>query len=93
MSMSTSVYGIRPADEAYRAMESVWKACTAAKVPIPKPVLDFFNGVNPDPSGVLVDIEEHPAVSKWSDPEKDGFEVDLTKLDPTIKKLRFVNNW
>lgn len=97
MGMSTYVLGIRPADENYRKMLAVWEACQAAKVKPPREVEDFFAGIDPDPAGVKVDLSEQSSgVKKWRGEKNEaaeGIEVDLRKLDPTIKILRFVNSW
>lgn len=97
MGMSTHVVGIRPADGTFAKMANVWNACKAAGVPVPKAVTDFFDGEGPEPGGVRVDVthDGRGAVSVWKDAEdaREGYEVDLTKLDPTVKVLRFYNSW
>jgi hypothetical protein len=96
MGMSTYVLGIRPADDTYRKMLAVWEACQSAKVKPPKEVADFFANIDPDPAGVVVGLAQSSAVTKWQGEKNEaaeGFEVDLRKLDPTIKILRFVNSW
>lgn len=93
MGMSTHVVGIRPADEKWLAMKRVWEACQAAGVPVPDKVRDFFGYQDPREDGVIVEIERTAACKDYERFGAGGFEVDLTKLDPTIKVLRFYNSW
>ena len=86
--------GIRPPDEKWKRMKSVWDACEAAGVDPPHEINEFFNNVPPDGSGVVVDIErKSSAVTKWIRDDASGFEVDLTKLPKDVTVLRFYNSW
>ena len=91
MSMSTHVVGFRPPDETWQKMKAAWDACCLAGVNPPTPVASFFGPSGPDPSGVDVDIRT--AVKSYSDDNREGFEVDLTKLPPGLTALRFWNSW
>ena len=96
MSMSTHVVGIKPPDAKFQKMYDAWKACEDAGVEIPAAVDKFFNGENPDPAGVIVDLDETKkgsGVTEYHDEASQGFEVDLTKIDKNIKILRFYNSW
>jgi len=93
MSMSSSVVGFKPPDAKFKEMLAIWKACEKANVDPPQAVVDFFNDEDPDPSGVMVDIEKLPAVSEYSDEMQEGFEVDIRKLPPDIKIIRFWNSF
>jgi len=92
--MSISVAGIKPADEKYRKMLEVYEACKAASVPVPDAVQKFFNYGDPEPTGVLVSLSSpgrarDPSITEYRNDYSEGFEVNLDKLDPNIRVLRF----
>ena len=92
MSMSTDVVGLRPADETWDKMKEIWDACTASNVEIPLQVRKFFNDESPeDKPGMEIPLKG--AVTKWRGECQDGLEVDLTKLPPDVKILRFFNSY
>lgn len=93
MGMSTYVVGIKPPDEKWKKMKAAWDACASAGVPIPKKVDDFFGGEPPDERGVVVEIEETQAVTKYHINTSSGFEVDISKLPADVKIIRFCNSW
>ena len=99
MSMSTFVYGIRPADDDFKAKAAAWNACEAAGVPIPETLLHFFNSVKPDPAGVVVGVCQHghmkPALAtSYRDDMREGYEVKVEDLvRHGFKVVRFVNSW
>jgi hypothetical protein len=104
MSMSTTLVGIKPADERYRQMEAVWNACEAAGIEKPAEVERFFLGSPPEPTGIVVELEHWsqggttytPGVSPYRTESGQGYEVNLEKLraaEPDVKVLRFVNSW
>jgi hypothetical protein len=90
MSMSTHIVGFRPADQKWKEMKAIWDACNSAGVDLPKAVYDFFDGEHPaDKPGAEVDLKG--AVKEWSADERDGYELDLSKLPPDVKFIRFYN--
>lgn len=91
MGMSTYVVGIKPPDKRWQRMKAAWDACEEAGVEIPSDVERFFDWEEPDSQGVVVDIEE--ACNPHKADGCEGIEVDLTKLDPDITILRFINSW
>jgi len=94
--MSTYVYGIVPADEHFKKMKDLYDKCKEMGVSQPKEVMDFFGDDEPpDDSGLLVWMEEGQdlAVVEYFSDGQSGFEIDIAKLDPKIKRLRFVNSW
>ncbi len=93
MSMSTYVVGIRPPDATWLQMKGIYDMCVAAHVPVPAEVVQFFQGEDPDPSGVVVPLEGTAAAQKWQDDMREGFEVDVTRLPPGVKIARFYNSW
>lgn len=92
MGMSTWVMGFIPPDAKWNQMREVYNACRSAKVPVPKEVDEFFYGVDPNDSlGREVEIKE--AVREYTAEAVDGREVDLSKLPPEVKFVRFYNGW
>lgn len=91
MGMSTHFVGIRPPDDDWKKHKAVWDACIKARVDIPKATLDFFEGETPDPSGVLVELDA--IADEWSTDSAEGFELDIEKLPPGVKRVRFYNSW
>lgn len=92
MSMSTHVVGFKPPDDKWKAMKAVYDACVAAGVVVPEDVQNFFGWTPPDEAGVEVDERKLP-LKEWKDRSRQGFELDVTKLDPDIKIVRFYNSW
>lgn len=95
MSMSTYLIGIKPKDENWHRMRMILELCERGKVQAPAEVLKYFEGA-PDRSddGVLVYLSAQSVGCKeYVSDSKEGFDVDLSKLDPEIKILRFVNSW
>jgi len=101
MGMSSSVYGIRPPNERWRKMKEIYEACEKADIDPPEEVQEFFpDGEPPDPKGVVVDLscfgpkyENHPSVTEYKGDMDEGFEVEIDKLPPDVKIIRFVNSW
>jgi hypothetical protein len=60
---------------------------------MPREVVEFFKGEKPDVTGVLVDIEKTPACKLHEEEMQNGFEIDIAKLPPDVKIIRFVNSW
>jgi len=97
MSVTTYVKGFRPPDTKFKKFAAIWKQCGDAGVSPPKEVDDFFQGVDPDPKGVEVDLPNSgklACVSEWTDGDMEqGIEVDVTKLPKDVTILRFVNSY
>ncbi len=94
MGMSTSVYGIIPADEKFHKMKDIYDRCEELGVVPPEEVIDFFDGERPDASGVVMWLEGNSdAITEYNHDMQQGYEVEISKLDPNIKILRFVNSW
>jgi hypothetical protein len=84
-------------------MKAVYDACVAAEVAAPEEVMNFFNGESPDENGVTVPLEQwsylgreyHEAVAPLGegDHQTRGYLVDITKLPPDVKWLKFENSW
>lgn len=89
MGMSTFVYGFKPPDEKWARMKQIYEACEKEDIEIPDKVDDYFNGNEPDPAGVRVDI---PAEG-WRDENSEGIEIEVEKIPKDVKIIRFVNSW
>lgn len=95
MSMSTSIVGIKPADEKWKQMKAARDACIKAGIEIPIEVNEFFDWMTPDENGVLVNLEECSAdcVEEYNNEGESGFQVNLSKVPKDVKFLRFTNSW
>ena len=95
MGMSTYVKGFRPPDEKFKKMEAAYKTCKAAGIPMPMEIEDFFDGAEPDPNGVEIDltIGTDAAAKKWNDGCSQGYDVDVSKLPKDVTVIRFINSW
>ncbi len=93
MSMSTHVVGIKPPDEKWKAMKRIWDACQAAGIDPPAEVDKFFNGEDPDQSGVVVDLDKHPCAKEYNAEMQNGIEIDLRKVPGDVAVIRFVNSY
>jgi hypothetical protein len=90
MSMSTHVVGFRPADDDWKKMKEVRKACIRAGVEVPGSVERFFGDQDPDTDeGVEVSIEG--ALKEYTSDACQGFDVDISKLPKGLKIIRFYN--
>lgn len=89
--MSTSIYVlfVKPPDERWQQMKTIYDTCTAAGVPVPREVVSFFEGDTPDPSGVIV---RGPS-REWSDSYRSGLEIDVSDIPSDVKTVRFVVSW
>lgn len=92
MSQTVYVQGIKPPDETWRRMKAIWDACEAAGVRTPPEIDRYFEGANPDPLGVIVDINHYKGIvaREWSDDARNGIEVMIDKLPPGTSIIRFV---
>lgn len=101
MSMSMHVLAVKPADENYKRKAEAYRACKAARIPIPAELEEFFDGGEPDPTGVTQHLghgytkpsELHPSVAKYKAEMEEGFEVDITKLPEGTRFVRFYCSW
>lgn len=96
MSMRTHVIGIKPPDAQWKKMKAVYDACRDAGVYIPAEVAEFFGPDAPDDAGVVVEedeLETSGALTAYKADMVDGFEVDVDKLPPGVKIIRFYNSY
>ncbi len=93
MGMSTYVVAIAPPDETWMKMKAIWDTCREGGIEPPREVSEFFNHEEPDSAGVRIDLHRHAAVREYSDDDRQGLEVEIAKLPPQVKILRFVNSW
>lgn len=93
MSMSTYVVAIRPPDEHWQQMKAAYDAIKVAGLSMPNEIAQFFDCQDPDPQGVLLQLDGAPSVREWSNDYSQGLEVVLSELPPDVKILRFYNSW
>ena len=96
-SYEQDVTGIKPPDAEWQKMKDAWEACEKAGINPPPEVMAFFGGEPPDPLGVTIDLTSgrtpHPCASEYSEEMRTGWEIDLTKLPPGVKVLRFTHSY
>lgn len=96
MGMSIHVTAFKPPDETWRKMKAVWDSCETAGVDPPNEVTKYFNYEYPDERGVEINensLRELGAAAKYNETDRSGFEVDLSKLPPDVKVIRFYCSW
>lgn len=97
MGLSTHIKGIEPGDSPeFKKAYAAWKACVAADVEPPEELMEKLLGDDddePDPAGRHVSIGA--AVHEWSDQDAccDHIDVDIRKLPPGVKIIRFTNSF
>lgn len=105
MGMSTHVKGIR--DLSHPNMQKhlkVVEACIDAGVPVPEDTKKFFGPTDEDPDNLapgnfdsfLCEIESTDlgeAARDWKNEYEEGIEVEVAKLPPEVKVIRFYNSW
>jgi hypothetical protein len=93
MGMSTHVTAIKPPDEKWKKMKAVWEACKTAGITPPDEVQDFFKSEPPDERGVLIDMEKMPGFRRYTTDSADHYEIELARLGPDVKFIRFTNSY
>lgn len=89
MSESFHAYAIQELDEESQNMSDIWHACVRAKVDVPDEVIDFFGSQGPHDKGRPVSLDSHECCNNYSDDMKTGLEIDIEKLPPNVKIIRF----
>jgi hypothetical protein len=89
--IATCIFDAKPLDEKGKRYAVAWRACQAAGIEIPSHVSDYFhnNRTQPDLEMFLEDLRLHPAVKPYADDRCAGYDVDISKLPPGCKTLRF----
>lgn len=85
MSLSIHIYGVKEADERHANMLAIYNSCNSIKIAVPQEVYDYFEGMNPVPSGVIFSLDKS-AITR----EDPVFEVDLSLIPKETKRIRFV---
>ena len=95
MSISINLVGYRKADETFHRMKAVYDACKKAKIDPPQSVEKYFGYDSPTQYGnqIALKPDETPGITSYNENECDGFDVDLDKLPPEIRVLRFYNSY
>ena len=87
MPVTPYIRGIIEPDETFRKKFNAFQACKEAGIKIPEELWDYFDGDQPDPSGIVVPIEASCDKGDWS---HRILEVDLTTLRKDVSKIQFV---
>lgn len=87
------VLGIKPPDERWQQMKTIWDSYMAAKLPVPDEIWNFFNGEEPDSMGVIVDLRDHDCATRFQAEMKSGLVIDLSKVPDGVQYLRFYQDW
>ena len=88
MGATLHIEGLCPPEVEWKKMKAVWDACEEAGIDPPKTVIDFFDGASPDPAGVIMDLEDTPALEKYEDEMVEGYVIDLAKLPSHLTRIR-----
>jgi hypothetical protein len=101
--MRSYLEGVRPQDKRWLRMKNAYESCMAAGVAVPQDVLDYFDFDSYEEEYITEEGPAEPladghkihcdAITRHGEEMQDGFIVDLRKLDPAIKILRFVNSY
>lgn len=91
MGMTMHVNGFAPPDDDWKRHKAVWDACMAARVDVPLETVKFFGHAPPDPAGVEISVKD--AVSDFKDVYRQGLDVEISKLPPNVKIVRFYCAW
>ena len=89
--MTTRVIGFQPPDNEWKTKKAAYDACEAASIPIPEELYTYFNHEPPNDHGREIDITQ--ATTPWHDDMREGIEIEIAKLPPNIKIIRFINSW
>lgn len=97
MSMSMRVRGIRPGDEKWQKMKGIYDACESMDIDIPEEVLDFFDGEEPCPDGVEINLTDgrHAVAREYKDAKMnaEGYDIDVADIPKDVKTIRFYCSW
>ena len=89
MSVSIHVTGFKPPDERYKRLVNAWNALEEAGLP-PTPELErFFDGAEPDPAGIEVEL----TLREWHDRSAQGYELEVAEIPDGVKTIRFYQSW
>ncbi len=86
---SLRIEGIKPPDDRWRKMFTIWKACKEGKVSLPVEVDNYFEGEEPNHNGVIVSLKT-AIVDRIDDDDKMiyGSILDIQKLPKDVSLLK-----
>jgi hypothetical protein len=90
MSTSYCVYGITEPDDTWKKMQAVLTACYEAGIQAPDAVMEYFGDSDPEADGMTVNVSDAEYVTEHNEDCENGFIVDVSKLPPQFKKIKFV---
>lgn len=91
MSSYLCLMGIVPPDSKWIKMKKIHDSCKEADIDPPQEVEEFFDGVEPDDKGMVIDLEKY--AKEWRADSMDGFEIEVSKLPENIKFIRVYNSY
>ena len=85
------VQGFKAPDDKWFKMKQVWDSCRQAGIDPPEEVQRYFEWEKPDPTGVLVELQQTECCQEWSDHDVcEGYQIDISKLPAGVTHIRFV---
>ena len=86
MSTSIGIKGIKPADEKFNQMHTIYQLCKTTGINIPNEVYKFFNDETPCKDGVQVYLN----TKEYYDEERyeSGYELNVDDIPKDVKILR-----
>jgi len=87
MSHHLNINGFTEPSTEWLEMKAAYDACDKAGVRIPEEVQQYFHYEPPKHPGQPIDITK--AVTPYRGDMEEGFDVDISKLPPNVKLVRF----
>lgn len=92
MGMSTHVMGMGLPDEKWLKYVEIYNLCKSQKIEVPAEIAFYFGEQDPNKFyGNVIDIKD--CVTEYEDDMRQGFDVDISRLPPAVKFIRFYNSW
>lgn len=90
MSMSTHVMGLRDANDPHHVkMVAALEACLAVPLPLPAPLLEYFDGTSNPDAALKVEVP----FKKSNTDSQNHYDVVVSEIPAHVKVIRFTNSW
>jgi len=86
MSTNVHVYGIKPPDDKWKKMKTIYYACRDAKISPPKEVSEYFEYNDPNENGVHVELKNYMNIGEEG---SDKYYVELNLVPKDVKFIVF----
>jgi hypothetical protein len=99
MGMSTHLIALRDMDGEFAKMLKAKLFCDENRLSYPAEVEAYFQGMADESESLLcnefLEVDIRVAVTEWRDngASREGYEVEIAKLPPEVKTIRFYNSW